>query len=77
MGLELTEDVIRENMPEYLPGAAHNANQVRQEATTMGRATRSMVYKKQLIRNICHIGKKLRSKLFEGKCKCRIGVFLV
>ena len=57
MGLELTEDVIRENMPEYLPGAAHNANQVRQEATTMGRATRSMVYKKQLIRNICHIEK--------------------
>ena len=29
MGLELTEDVIRENMPEYLPGAAYNANQVR------------------------------------------------
>ena len=28
MGLELTEDVIRANMPEYLPGAPYNANQV-------------------------------------------------
>ena len=28
MGLELTEDVIRENMPEYLPGAANSVNQV-------------------------------------------------
>ena len=32
MGLELTEDVIRANMPEYLPGATYNANQVRLEA---------------------------------------------
>ena len=31
MGLELTEDVIRENMPEYLPGAANSVNQVRSE----------------------------------------------
>ena len=28
MGLELTEDVIRQNMPEYLPGAANSVNQV-------------------------------------------------
>ena len=31
MGLELTEDVIRENMPEYLPGAANSVNQVSSE----------------------------------------------
>merc|ERR1719322_2052099 len=30
MGLELTEDVIRENMPEYLTGAANSVNQGQQ-----------------------------------------------
>ena len=36
MGLELTEDVIRENMPEYLPGGANSVNQVSSEISLAG-----------------------------------------
>ena len=31
--------------------------------------TRSMVYKKQLIRNICHIARKLRNKSYSARKK--------